>query len=63
MSDKTTERQGYGDEQGPEDLQPPEEGYESPRVDDIPLDQPATTYPGVAQVIVDGSPSVGDSDN
>jgi hypothetical protein len=60
MKDKSRARQGYGDEQRPNDQQPPEERYESPRVDDIPLDRPATTEPGVLQANLGGSPDATD---
>jgi hypothetical protein len=59
MSDKTRERQGYSDEHRREDQQPPKEGYESPRVEDIPVDRPAVTDPGFT-LLVQGSP---DADN
>jgi hypothetical protein len=60
MSDEARERQGHGDEQRPEGQQPPEEGYESPRVDDIPLDRPAVTDPGFTLLVQGGSPDTDD---
>jgi hypothetical protein len=57
MSDKTREPQS--DDRRLEDEQARGEAYESPRVEDIPLDRPATTQPGLVAV-VGGSPDATD---
>jgi hypothetical protein len=55
MSDKSRERQGHGDEPSPENADRSEEAYESPKIEDIPVDQPAVTVPGAPS---DGSPDL-----
>jgi hypothetical protein len=49
------ERQPDEDEQAHEGRQRSEESYESPKVEDIPVDQTAVTSPGA---VSDGSPDV-----
>jgi hypothetical protein len=59
MNDDARERQGHGGEQHPEEgHQRAEERYESPRVDDIPLDRPAATAPGANGALSEGSPDL-----
>jgi hypothetical protein len=59
MSDDAREQQRHGDVESAEGQQRSGEDYESPTVDDIPVDRPAVTEPGAPVVLVAGSPDGG----